>query len=128
PIQRHPDRLAWTILFFGAGLVLAAPLLSQLTATKVFQVPFLNPFLVRLADTLPGNVNANRMTGAVVVLLPIYAALALRWDWHRQRWPWGLAVLLSGASLFTVFLTQSRGAYVATAAALTFLLVLLWPR
>ena len=128
PIARHPEWLAWVLLLFGVGLLVAAPLLSQLTTSKLFALPGLSPLLTRLAQFMPGNVNLNRMGGALVVLYPLFLALGIRWDWASRRWLPPLASLLAVFAALVLLLTQSRGAYMGAAVATLLLLVLRWRR
>jgi hypothetical protein len=95
PAQRRPQLIAWSILFLGAGLALAAPLLSELALSKLFSLLRFESVLRQLALWLPGNVNSNRMAGALVLVLPLYVSLILRWDWSRRRWVQALLSMLT---------------------------------
>ncbi|NOZ51484.1 MAG: hypothetical protein GXP37_15770 [Chloroflexi bacterium] len=126
PIHRHPEWIAWGLVLFGLGMIVAAPFLSQLTSSKLFDTTFLAPWLQRLAELTPGDVNLNRLGGALVVIYPLFLALGLRWDWTRRRWLPPLMLLVAGVSGLVLLLTQSRGAYMGAAVATTLLLVLRW--
>jgi len=126
PIIHHPEWIAWALMLFGLGLLVAAPLLSQLTSARFFTILGLAPLLNRLAAITPGDVNLNRMGGTLVVLFPLFLALGLRWDWTKRRWMPPLSLLLSGATAAVLLLTQSRGAYMGAVAAAMLLLVLRW--
>ena len=128
PAQDHPEIIAWALLALGAALSATAPLLGDLTGKKLLPLAPLAPLLARLGDLTPGAANANRIAGAIVVLLPLPAALALYGGWSRRRWPRLLCALLALANLAVLALTQSRGGYMAGAAALALLLILRWPR
>jgi len=128
PIIRRPQWIAWALLLFGLALMVTAPLLSQLTSSKLFTIPGLTPLLSRLAAITPGDVNLNRMGGALTVLFPLFLALGLRWDWTTHRWLPPLSLLLAGAAAAVLLLTQSRGALLGAAVATALLLVLRWRR
>jgi putative inorganic carbon (HCO3(-)) transporter len=128
PARRRPYLVGWLILAVGVSLTLAAPLLAELALSKLFSVPFVNGMLGRLKALLPGTVNANILAGALTVIIPLPVALAIRHDWTRRRWlPIGCA-LLSVLMLVALILTQSRGAYLATAVAVGVILALRWPK
>lgn len=128
PAQDHPELIAWALLALGAALSATAPLLGDLTGKKLLPLGPLAPLFARLGDLTPGAANANRIAGAIVVLLPLSVALALYGGWSRRRWPRLLCTLLALANLVVLVLTQSRGGYMAGAAALALLLLLRWPR
>jgi len=128
PAQRQPLWVGGVLLAVAAGLSLTAPLLSQFALSKLFQLAPLNPIFQRLAELTPGNVNANRMAGALVIVWPLWAALAVRRDWTQRRWLAWCSVLVAVGMLGVIFLTQSRGAYLAAVTALGVLFLLRWPR
>ncbi len=128
PARRRPQLVAWLILLIGAGLTVTAPLLSELALSKLWRPAPLEPFLRRLAALTPGNVNANRVAGVLIVVLPLCVALILRRDWSRWWWPPWVCGLLAGMMLGILLLAQSRGAYMAAAASLGLVLLLRWPR
>lgn len=128
PARRHPLRIASLILAIGLVLTALSPVLSELSMGKLFRIPQVDPLLQAAAAITAGNVNANTLAGALVLTAPLFLALALRQDWTRRRWlPW-LCLLAGMLNLLALFLTQSRGAYMAVAAAVGLLLVLRWPR
>lgn len=126
PIHRHPEWIAWILVLFGLGMMAAAPFLSQLTSSKLFNATAFAPWLQRLAAMTPGDVNLNRMGGAMAVIYPMFLALGLRWDWTRRRWLPPLMLLLAGVSALVLLFTQSRGAYLGAAVATALLLALRW--
>jgi putative inorganic carbon (HCO3(-)) transporter len=128
PAERHPQLIAWSILLIGAGLALAAPLLSELTLSKLFHLFRLESVLKQLALQLPGNVNSNRMAGALVLVFPLYFSLILDWKWSRRRWVPVLLSVIAVDMLCGLVLTQSRGAYLAACVAAAIVLILRWPR
>lgn len=128
PFQTAPQRLAWLLALGGAGMVVAAPLLSRLLIPAL---PGSGPFdaiLQRLADLTPGEVNLNRTAAALALFLPFYLSLALRRDWTRRLWPPLLFLLLAAATTAALILTQSRGAALAAAAGAGAVIFLRWPR
>ncbi len=128
PAHGHPLRIASLILAAGLALTALSPVLSELSVGKLFRLPQLDPLLKAAAAVTAGNVNANTLAGALVLTAPLFLALALRQDWTARRWlPW-LCLLAGLVNLLALFLTQSRGAYMAAAAAVGLLLALRWPR
>jgi putative inorganic carbon (HCO3(-)) transporter len=128
PARQRPALIGWLILIVGIGLTLAAPLLSELTGSKLFRVPLIGNVLERLKTLLPGTVNANILAGALTLIIPMPVALAIRHDWARRRWLPISCALLSVMMLAALILTQSRGAYLATAVATGVILALRWPK
>jgi len=126
PATQRPQLIGWSIVLIGVGLAFTAPLFSDLAIGKIFRISALENLQQRLAQSLPGNVNANQIAGVLAVVVPMAAALALRSDGRTHR----RAVILAGlATLFMLgmlALTQSRGAYLATALAVGVVAVLRW--
>lgn len=120
-------RLRWMMIgvsLAGLGLALFAPFSVRWPSGKLLFIPeaLYQRFLVLVADAVHPNVIA----GVLVLILPLtlawlgFAWKALRW---AERWISGLAALLM---LFTLALTQSRGAWLALGASLVLLFVLRW--
>lgn len=128
PAHRKPDLIAWPIMVFGFGLMLTAPLLSDLSTGKLFNIPAIDQLIQKLTAQVPGNINANRIAGMLVVVLPLYVAYAVRPNWKAQRWRqmlWGLAALVM---IGVVILTRSRNGYLAALIAIALVGLLRWPR
>jgi putative inorganic carbon (HCO3(-)) transporter len=128
PAQRRPQILAWLLLMLGTGLALATPLLSELAIGKLFRIQPLELFFQQVASQVPGNVNANRVAGTLVLITPLAFALFLRWDWSSRRWQPALCGLSALLMLVVLVMTQSRNAYLAIAIATALVLLLRWPR
>lgn len=128
PAQDRPELIAWALVALGAALSATAPLLGDLTGKKLLPLASFTSLLARLGELTPGAANANRIAGAIVILLPLSIALALYGGWSRRRWPRLLCILLALANIGVLALTQSRGGYMAGVAALALLLILRWPR
>jgi putative inorganic carbon (hco3(-)) transporter len=128
PAQRRPQILAWLLVMLGAGLALATPLLSELASGKLFRIQPLEQFFQQVASQVPGNVNANRVAGTLVLIAPLAFALFVRWDWSSQRWRPALCGLAALLMLVVLVMTQSRNAYLAIAFAAAVVLLLRWPR
>ena len=128
PAQVRPQLIGWIVLLVGLGLTLAAPVLSQLTSNKLFQLPLIDEWLQRLKDLAPGSVNPNRIAGTLILTIPLPLALVVRSDWTKRRWLPVLNGLFLVLMLIALVLTQSRSAYLATAVALAVILILRWPR
>lgn len=126
PATQRPQLIGWSIVLIGVGLAFTAPLFSDLAIGKIFRISALENLQQRLAQSLPGNVNANQIAGVLAVVVPMAAALALRPDGRTHR---RAAILAGLATLFMLgmlALTQSRGAYLATALAVGVVAVLRW--
>ena len=126
PAEKRPQLIAWFILTMGFGLALTAPFLSNLGLSSLYRLPGISPYLKQLADMTPGNINENRMAGALVVILPLYVAVAF----HKQQRFWLRLLWGSGALLILglLILSQSRAALFAAVVGLAVLLILRWPR
>ena len=128
PARRQPQVVAWLLLMLGVGLALATPLLSELAIGKLFRIQPLEQLFQQVASQVPGNVNANRVAGTLVLIAPLAVALSIRWDWSPQRWRPVLCGLAALLMLVMLVITQSRNAYLAIAAAVAVVLLLRWPR
>jgi putative inorganic carbon (HCO3(-)) transporter len=107
----------WALGALGMRLPLLQPLTQRLPAALV---------------SLPGaeqGVNPNQLAGALMLLLPVLIACALRALRGRKRGLAALLFLLALAATVTLALTQSRAAVVGLAAALlTSAFALAWLR
>jgi putative inorganic carbon (HCO3(-)) transporter len=115
---RSQERLyltAWGLLLAGTLLALLAPVLV-LQTQKFFHLP---TALITLHFLLELSVNANVMSGTLVILLPLGVALTISQFQSANGWLKKL-VALSATILIggVVVIIQSRGAYVALAIAL----------
>lgn len=128
PAQRQPQIIAWLLLTLGVGLALATPLLSELATGKLFRIQPLEQLFQQVALQVPGNVNANRVAGTLVLIAPLAIAMFVRWDWSPQRWRPVLGGLSALLMLAVLVITQSRNAYLAIAIATAVILLLRWPR
>lgn len=128
PAQRQPQWTAGLIILIGMGLAAIAPAFSDLSFGKLFNVPALEAINQQLSALVPGNVNANQVGGALVVIVPLSLAMALRGDWSQRRWPRLIIALVTLFVLGMLLLTQSRGAYLAAVIALPGVVVLRWPK
>jgi putative inorganic carbon (HCO3(-)) transporter len=115
---RNQNRLyltAWGLLLAGALLAILAPVLV-LQTQKFFHLP---TAIITLHFLLELSVNANVMSGTLVILLPVGVALTINQFQSANGWLKKL-VALSATILIggTIVIIQSRGAYVALAIAL----------
>jgi putative inorganic carbon (HCO3(-)) transporter len=118
--------LAAAVILSGAGLALMAPFSVDWYTNKLAFIP--DEIYRRFSLLVADSVHPNVMAGALVILLPV--GLGLLWfGWRRLAWfarAWiGLAIL---AMLAVVFLTASRGAWMALLAAGLLIAVLRWRR
>ncbi len=133
---RTPDRAWWIwggMVAVSLALAALAPPGMRITAPKLFPLP---GFYTRLAGRLPETINANVMAGGLVLLWPLVlaglqfphstaASLLSRLTSYALRL---FSLLVTLLLLFTLALTQSRGAYAAAAVSGLVWLALLWPR
>ncbi len=112
------------LVIAGLGLALLAPFGVEWPVDKLpfFPAAVYEYFRLWFADTIHPNVIA----GSLVLILPITAGWLL-FDWRQMDWfervMCGLAAPLM---LAVIGLSQSRGAWIATGAALIVLLTLRW--
>jgi len=131
--RRHPGLLASMLLVFGGLLALVGPLIVIDQGTWTWFAPF-----QRRAATITAQfgetINPNILAGALVVVLPLAAALliapqssTLRRQWQKLLWRLMLATLT--LLLLTIILfTRSRGAQLAAIASLGVVVCMRWPR
>lgn len=132
PLHRRPQLLAWLLVTFAALLAMAGPLLA--TPDTVW--PLIGPLqqmAAPLAARLGETINPNILAGAIVVLLPLVAALAVgaldaAAPQRRNRWLRGALWLLAGVIVAVVALAASRGALLAVGAGLLVVMLWRWPR
>lgn len=128
PARRRPALAAGMLLLFGGGLALASPpLVEWKPQFRLFRLPLYDQ-LQNVPLDLGETIHANVLAGVLVIVLPFFAALTLRSSWTERRWP---RLACGGATLLVIgvlVLTQSRGGYLAAAAALGIVLLLRWPR
>jgi putative inorganic carbon (HCO3(-)) transporter len=113
------------IITAGLGLALLAPLSVEWPVDKLSFLPstIYQRFFILLQDFIHPNV----MGGALVLLLPFPTALLL-FGWKKSSW---MVRILSSTALVLMlgmlFLTRSRGAWIAATISL-FLLLVLWDK
>lgn len=126
-LQEEPHVIVLALLLFSMVLALASPFLVILKPFRLFRLP-LYGYIQSLTLNIGETIHLNVLAGALVLILPFWIALALAQGEARQRWgQWG-AALGAFFLLVVIVITQSRGGYVATAAALAVLFILRWPR
>ena len=132
PSRRRPTIIALALAAMTIGLVLVAPFLVQLKLQfRLFYLPLYDQ-LIQRQIVRTETIHANVLAGALILIAPLFVAVAIaprRSDspgisvWLRVLTAAGSALILG-----VVILTQSRGAYLAAAAALATLVLLRWPR
>ncbi len=128
PTQRRPQIIAWGLVLLGIGLAVTRPAAERTGDQQTVSHPGLDALFQRIAAQTPGNVNANRVAGTLVLIVPLAVALFIRQDWSARRiWPW-LCGLAAALMLGMLLLTQSRNAYLAIAVAVAVIFLLRWPR
>ncbi len=83
---------------------------------------------VLIRTSMGETLNANVWAGSLLLVIPFYASLAITPGWGRHGWQRWAGALLCLAAIGLLFLTDSRGAYLALATSLLALLLLRWPR
>ena len=113
------NSLRWLALGFlaaAAGLAVYWPLHTDFSVQpgKLAVITSLGLLANRLLPHLPGpDIQSNVAAGTLVVALPFGAALAVEAHRQRQTWLVGLALLLTLVVLGGLFMTGSRGAWLA---------------
>jgi putative inorganic carbon (HCO3(-)) transporter len=118
--------LVFAVISAGLFLALSAPASVEWAAGKLAFIPatVYNRFILLVSDTIHPNV----LAGNIVILLPFALALIL-FAWRSLTWLYRLAAAAALLCITAVlFLTQSRGAWIALAAALIAMLLLRFRR
>jgi len=118
-----------SIPFIGTSLAILFPFIATWKPQfRLFYLPLYDS-LRDLQLNIGETIHPNILAGALVLTLPIMVVLAFglkrsdQWYWLRHLFSF-FAILQLGALL----LSQSRGGYLAFAAALATILLLRWPR
>jgi putative inorganic carbon (HCO3(-)) transporter len=131
PLQRRPVLLAWLLVAFASALALIGPLLGTQESTWPLIAP-LQPLAAPLTARVGETINPNILAGALVVLLPLIAAMAVaplpRQFRRGQALPRAGLLLLALLIVAVILLADSRGALLAAGAGLLAVLALRWPR
>ena len=134
PSRQRPTIIALALATMGIGLVIVAPFLVQLKLQfRLFYLPLYDQ-LTQLQLARTETIHANVLAGALILIAPLFVAVAIaprRNDGAAAAISMWLRILTAAGSiviLSVVILTQSRGAYLAAAAALAILALLRWPR
>ncbi len=139
--QSRTARQLWLlfILLCAAFTFASPPFILWKPQFRLFRLPFYDWLRALPLDDLVGQtIHANVIASVLVLLLP-FVMLPLLWPGvlrptsSLERKPvrlslYGLTGLLTPCTLGLIVLTQSRGGYLAVAAALIVLLTLRWPR
>ena len=142
--RRRPGLLVFAVIALGIALALLGPVVAQGSQWRVETVPAWQLPLARWVRTLGETVNANILAGGLVLAPPMLFGLVLgMWPGSRQTqavshshgWAAWLgrvtasALCLASAwwMLSVLRLTDSRGAWLATAASLIVLFIMRWP-
>ncbi len=129
PARKRPLWIAGLFALIGIALALLGPqLLDFRQGSQLFRIPALYARLGLLAALVGESMNGNVLAGGLVVTVPILAALVVEPRWTKRFWLPFLAAVVVVGCLFPLFLTQSRGAWLATLLSLLVLVVLRWPR
>ena len=123
------------LILLNAVLTLASPpFILWKPQFRLFRLPLYDWLRALTLDDLVGQtIHANVIAGVLVLLLP-FAILPLLWPVMLLKGKSArtllrvLASLLAFGTFSLIVLTQSRGGYLAVAAALIVLLLLRWPR
>lgn len=128
PLRRQPHWLVLLLLVGGMGLAIIGPEAFSVNPDKWLDVYGRTEFPQAQATGSPETINPNILAGALVMLIPLGLALALRGAPIRRRWWallwWAPVLLMTNA----VVLSQSRGSWLALVAAVFLLGWLFWPR
>ncbi|MCB0138895.1 MAG: O-antigen ligase family protein [Caldilineaceae bacterium] len=125
--QTDPQYIVWGLLLFSSVLAIFAPFLVVLKPFRLFHLP-LYDYIQSLTLNIGETIHLNVLAGALVLILPLWAALALQPKWTERRWPRWVSAIGALLLLTVIAMTQSRGGYLAVAASMMMVLVLRWPR
>lgn len=113
PLAGHPQRVAWLYLALCGGLALVGPFLVGMIPPKFPLLPTQGGLLGTLAASVGETVNPNVLASALAPAAPLALAVAIYPG--RSMAERIVAALLALILVGTVILSQSRGAYAATA-------------
>ena len=125
--QKYPQIIVWALLLCTSLLALASPFLVVLKPFRLFWLP-LYDYLQSITLNIGETIHLNVLAGALVLALPFGASVTLYCSWTKRYW---LRLLYRTNTLFllaVVIITQSRGGYLATIAALSLVCMIRWPR
>lgn len=127
PTQQRPWLIAVLLSLAGVALAILGPMILRRLPQEFLR------FSEELARSKPTDlfnagetINANVLAGGLLLPIPLLTALAFRGDLARRRWLPPLLLFPMALLLATLLLTQSRGAYLAGALSLLFVLILRW--
>ncbi len=131
PVQATPARLGYIFVAFGAFLALLAPFITAWKAQNRLFSSSIYAQLESFSQAAPDTIHANILAGALALCIPVLLSL-----WGNLRQEQRKHALVLQAFLFALLfaigavliLTQSRGAYVATAGGVLTLLTVRRPR
>lgn len=127
PLRRQPHWLALLLLMGGMGLAMIGPEVFSVDPDKLLDVYGSTEFPQAQAQANRETINPNILAGALVMMIPIGLALAMRRGWINRWWGlllWAPVLLMVNA----VVLSQSRGSWLALVVAILLLGWLFWPR
>lgn len=127
PLRRHPHWLVLLLLVGGLGLAMIGPEVFSVDPDKLLDVYGSTEFSENQTMANRETINPNILAGALVMIIPLGLALALRRGWANRWWRlllWAPVLLMGNALL----LSQSRGSWLALAVAILVLGWLFWPR
>ncbi len=129
PVRKHPLWLVLPLALTGIVLAILGPqLLDIRQGSQLVRLPGLYARVGLLVALVGESMNGNVLAGGLVVIVPVMAALTVEPRWTRRLWLPVLTGVLAVGCLLPLFLTQSRGALLATLLALLVLLILRWPK
>lgn len=128
PLRQQPHWLVLLLLVVGIGLAVLGPEAFSVEPDKLLDVYGSTEFAQGQLAQDKATINPNILAGALVLIIPLGLALAIRGAWTRRRWVtrllWAPVLLMTNA----LVLSQSRGSWLALGVAVLVLVWLYWPR
>ena len=128
PSQKQPLIPTLLLAAVSLALALASPYLVRSAPQKLFAAPSWQTDVTAQSTLLGETINPNVLAGALILPVPLLAALSLQ----RRRGAFRLLSVLwalpTATLIAATILTQSRGAYAGLASGLWVVFLLQWPR
>jgi len=137
--QRRPELIALAICVVGIALAVVGPRLIQRVPTKLFDTSDLSIAVENSQIDSDESINSNVLAGGLLLSVPFLLSFVLVPSAFMRKKndaaSRGMGIFVSVFSVVALLgvvavigLTQSRGAYIATAVVVCLVFILRWPR
>jgi len=127
-LRQHPNLPVWLLLLIGCILaIVAPPFVAWKPEYRLFSLPLYDWLQTHTID-IGETIHANVLASVLILSLPILIAIVLLPNGKTPRWKRYGAIGLIILLISVLIITQSRGGYLSTCIACTFLITRRWPR